>query len=114
MVAKPEASKVQANITITDAGRLGLTGISDEQWKIVHKLINKGTSSNEHLQGKKDECVWILDTEATHHMTGCFEIMENTQDIPSIIVFLPAGSEAIASKQGTVRLTSTLHIRNVY
>lgn len=43
MVAKPEASKVQTNITITDADCLGLTGISDEQWKIVHKLINKET-----------------------------------------------------------------------
>lgn len=30
-VAKTETSKVQANVTITDADRLGLTGITDEQ-----------------------------------------------------------------------------------
>lgn len=109
-----QASKVQANVIITEADRLGLTGITDDQWRIVHKLINKGTATNEHLQGKNDECVWILDTGATHHMTGCLEIMEDTRDITPIPVLLPAGSEAMASKQGTIKLTNTLHIRNVY
>ena len=113
-VAKTETSKLQANVTITDADRLGLTGITDEQWSIVHKLINKGTAQNEHLKGKKDECVWIMDTGATHHMTGCIDIMINNRDITPIPVLLPAGSEAMASKQGTVQLTSKLRIHNVY
>uniref|UniRef100_A0A0D3ACF3 Retrotransposon Copia-like N-terminal domain-containing protein n=1 Tax=Brassica oleracea var. oleracea TaxID=109376 RepID=A0A0D3ACF3_BRAOL len=112
-VAKPTTTaELQANVTITDADRQGLSGITDEQWDTVQKLINKGTT-NEHLKGKDNESVWILDTGATHHMTGRLGTMENTRDIPHIPVLLPAGSEAMASKQRTVKLSSTLHIQNV-
>uniref|UniRef100_M4EYQ1 RNase H type-1 domain-containing protein n=1 Tax=Brassica campestris TaxID=3711 RepID=M4EYQ1_BRACM len=48
-VAKTNTAKVQVNVTITDADRQGLSGITDEQWSIVQKLINKGTT-NEHLK----------------------------------------------------------------
>lgn len=40
-VAKTNAAKVQANVTITDADRQGLSGITDEQWNIFQNLINK-------------------------------------------------------------------------
>ena len=100
---------IQANITITDEERLGLSGISDDQWSIVQKLINKGATID-RLKGKSDECVWILDTGATHHMIGQLSLMENIHDIAKIPVMLPAGSGAVASKQGTVQLTPKLHI----
>ena len=40
-VTKTNTSKIHANVTITEADRLGLSGIIVEQWSIVHKLINK-------------------------------------------------------------------------
>lgn len=106
-VAKPTTSKIQANITVTDADRLGLSGITDEQWNIVQKLINKGSTNDGHLKGKRDECIWILDTGATHHMTGCLESMENIRDITNIPVLLPAGSGAI----WIILLCLSTHIR---
>lgn len=55
-----------------------------------------------------------MDTGATHHMTGCLGILENTRDITPILVLLFAESEAMASKQETVKLTPTLYIRSMY
>lgn len=77
-------------------------------------MINKGTTNIEHLKSEEDECVWIMDTGATHHMIGCLDMMINTRDITPIPVLLPAGSETMASKQRTVILISTLHIHNMY
>lgn len=67
-VLNTNPKEIPANITITDADRLGLSGITDDQWNIVQKQINKG-STTYHLKGKSDDCIWILDTGATHHMT---------------------------------------------
>lgn len=105
--------KIQAKITISEEDRQGLSGITDDQWYIVQKLINKGKTT-ESLKSKTDYCVWILDAGATHHMSGRLELMDNTRDIAHIPILLPAGSEAMASKQGTVKLTPKLYIHNVY
>ena len=45
-VTKAGSSNVQANVVVTEADRLGLTGITDEQWRIIQKLINKDTTTN--------------------------------------------------------------------
>ncbi|WZZ71964.1 hypothetical protein YC2023_083334 [Brassica napus] len=112
-VSSTNLSKIQANLTITDADRQGLSGITDDQWSIVQTLINNG-KTNDHLKGKSVDSIWILDTGATHHMRGQLHLMEDTRDIPHVPVLLPAGAEAMALKQGTVKLTPTLHIKNVY
>ncbi|KAG7578912.1 Integrase catalytic core [Arabidopsis thaliana x Arabidopsis arenosa] len=98
---------------ITDSDRQGLTGLSDDQWKIVKKMINTGKASDQ-LSGKKSDISWILDTGATHHMTGRSDLMMDIRDIASVSVLLPAGADVVSTKQGTVRLTPTLSLHNVY
>ncbi|KAG7578844.1 Zinc finger CCHC-type [Arabidopsis thaliana x Arabidopsis arenosa] len=98
---------------IMDADRQGLLGLTDDQWKLVQTVINSGKASDK-LSGKNNDLSWILDTGATHHMTGRPDLLENTRDIAPVSVLLPTGADAIATKQGTVRLTSQLSIINVY
>lgn len=98
---------------ITDADRQGLTGLSDDQWKIVKKMINTGKATYQ-LSGKKSDISWILDTGVTHHMTGQSDLMVDVHDIATVSVLLPAGADVVATKQETVCLTPHLSLRNVY
>ncbi|KAG7600532.1 Retrotransposon Copia-like N-terminal [Arabidopsis suecica] len=112
-IVTANSAAVGSSSEITDNDRQGLSGISDDQWKIVQRLINAGKAS-ETLSGKNNENFWILDTGATHHMTGQRELLEDIRDVAPVSVLLPAGADVIASQQGTVHLTPTLSIKNVY
>lgn len=98
---------------ITDSDRVGLTGLTDEQWSAVQRLLNT-SKSNATSGGKIDDKLWILDTGATHHMTGCLELLTDIRDIAPLPVTLPAGSNSCASKQGTIQLSSHLRLQNVF
>lgn len=76
-------------------------------------MINAGKSSASS-GGKIDEKLWILDTWATHRMTGCIELLTDIHNITPLPVTLPAGSNACATKQGTIQLTPRLRLQNVF
>ncbi|KAG7592301.1 Integrase catalytic core [Arabidopsis thaliana x Arabidopsis arenosa] len=97
---------------ITDNDRQGLLGLTDDQWKLVEKVLNTGKTTTQ-LSGKNANDVWILDTGATHHMTGQIDLLTDTRDIAPVLVSLAAG-DAIATKQGTIKLTPQLSLYNVY
>lgn len=98
---------------ITDGDRQGLTGLTDDQWKIVKKMTNTGKATDQ-LSGKATNTLWILDTGATHHMTGRRDLMVDIRDIAPVSVLLPAGADVLATKQGTVPITAQLSLKNVY
>ena len=98
---------------IMDRDHQGLIGISDDQWAAIQKLISAGQSAT-NLSGKSNDIFWILDTGATHHMTGRLDLLEDIRDITPVSVMLPAGADVMTLKQGTVRLTSQLSLQNVY
>ncbi|CAL9226810.1 unnamed protein product, partial [Arabidopsis halleri] len=97
---------------ITDNNRQGLLGLTDDQWMLVEKVLNTGKTTMQ-LSGKNANDVWILDTGATHHMTGQIDLLTDTRDIAPVLVSLAAG-DAIATKQGTIKLTPQLSLYNVY
>lgn len=72
------------------------------------------TPKAESLSGKIDYLEWILDTGAMHHMAGQADILEDVRNILLVSVKLPNGLNVLASKKGTVRLTSRLILHNVY
>lgn len=82
---------------VTDADRQGLSGLSDEQWATVQKLINAGKVTT-HQSGKSHDTIWIMDTGATHHMTGRLDLLENIRDIDPISVVLPARADVLTLK----------------
>ena len=72
------------------------------------------TPKPESLSGKIDHTGWILDTSATHHMTGKVECLEDIHLILPVSVRLPNGLNVLASQQGTVTLNPNLILHNVY
>lgn len=68
-VTQINTDAVGSSTELTEHDRQGLCGLSDEQWNAIQKLINSGKSATS-LSGKTHDTLWILDTGATHHMTG--------------------------------------------
>lgn len=102
-----------SSVFLTDRDKQGLSGIYDEQWKIIQCMLGN-SSKPETLSGKMNGIEWILDTGEPHHMTGRLDILEDVHSILPVSVKLHAGSNVFASKQGIVRLNSRLVLYNVY
>lgn len=100
------STEIGANLTLTDSDRQGLTGFSDSQWQTLVKLMAPKSQTDTSLSGKNDEALWILDTGATHHMTGRLDLLQNLQPVPPVSVKLLAGANVLSNQQGTVPLTS--------
>lgn len=56
-----------SSVVLTESDMQGLSGISDEQCKIIQYMVGN-SSKPETLSGKMNGIEWILDTGATHHM----------------------------------------------
>ncbi|KAG7543542.1 Integrase catalytic core [Arabidopsis thaliana x Arabidopsis arenosa] len=109
----------RANYVVTDKDRDGVSGLNDDQWQFLMKLLNNGghggaSSSNEKLSGKFSSPSWILDTGASHHLTGNFEILTNVRNMDPVLVVLADGRERITCKEGTVVLGSNLILKSVF
>lgn len=106
---------IKVNSALTEIDRQGLAGITDAQWHTLVTLINsQKTRSDTRLSGKIDEPLWILDTGATHHMTGRLDLLKNIRPVAPVPVTLPAGANVLSNQQGTIQLTSHIHLKNVY
>ncbi|CAA7015079.1 unnamed protein product [Microthlaspi erraticum] len=105
----------RANHVITDQDRDGVTGLSDEQWRALVALLNGGkNTTTETLTGMNSLPYWILDTGASHHITGNFAMLTNVRDMAPVIVILADGHEKISVKEGTVHLGSGLILQSVF
>lgn len=112
-VASPSLERV--NRVVTDRDRDAVSGLSEEQWRTVLHFLNAGRSgATETLTGTFSKPSWILDTGASHHMTGKLESLSYLRDMPPIFVILADGIQRIAVKEGTVCLCSNLIMRSVF
>ncbi|CAJ2632240.1 unnamed protein product [Trifolium pratense] len=104
-------SKVEQTV---DADNGGLHGLSSEQWNtLLNLLSSQKEGSQGRLSGKHKIIEWIIDTGASHHMTGSFESMSDVKGIMPCFVGLPNGKNAVAEKEGTVVLDGHLKLTNV-
>jgi len=62
------------------------------------------------LFGKYD---WLLDTGASYHMTRNINLLQSVCDMNPILVGMPNGAVALASKHGSVKLNEKLILRDV-
>ncbi|XP_074299292.1 uncharacterized protein LOC141630360 [Silene latifolia] len=84
-----------------------------EKWEA---FVNhsKGSTSNTRMNGKTEfEIFWLLDSGATHHMTGCYDLLENLQEIEPCMITLPNGKHARATKKGSAKLFDDLILTNM-
>lgn len=116
----PFPSSEHVNRVITDSDRDAVSGLTDEQWRGVVKLLNAGRSdnkSNAH-ETQSGTCSlftsWILDTGASHHMTGNLELLSDMRSMSPVLIILADGNKRVAVSEGTVRLGSHLILKSVF
>ncbi|KAJ3684390.1 hypothetical protein LUZ61_013554 [Rhynchospora tenuis] len=104
--------------TASDATVPKLPGLSDVQMQQILAILqssNHGTSSDtaEKLQGNLTNTAWLLDSGASHHMTGNFECLKNVHKIVPTSVLLPNGDQTFADLEGSVHLSEGLTLKRV-
>ena len=98
---------------LTESAASGLNGLSSEQWNTLLNLLNSQKDSNSRISGKRNSMEWILDTGASHHMTGNRKILRDNVSVIPCSIRLPDGNVTIANTEGTVVLASHLQLNNV-
>ena len=78
----------------------------------MRDFFGKATIPENRLNGKFDSSSWIIDTGATHHVTGdnswLFDVRQS-----HCPVGLPNGDTVFASMEGSVRLSNSITLHNV-
>ncbi|KAJ1703741.1 hypothetical protein LUZ63_003520 [Rhynchospora breviuscula] len=97
------------------SGAVSIPGLSDVQVQQIIAIIAKSNAgvSNEKLNGKILELDWILDSGASHHMTGDFACLHNICNINPTTVGLPNGEQTVAKHEGDVVLSEGFVLERV-
>ncbi|XP_048633129.1 uncharacterized protein LOC106359481 [Brassica napus] len=81
-------------------------GFTDEQWAALSQMIDeRARPSNDKLSGKTRLGDLILDTGASHHMTGDLSLLVNTSVIPPCPTGFADGNKTFATHVGKLPLT---------
>ncbi|KAH7538436.1 hypothetical protein FEM48_Zijuj03G0199200 [Ziziphus jujuba var. spinosa] len=67
---------------------------------------------DDRLNGKFDTKSWIIDTGATHHVTGDLSWLFDTMVLFECPVGLPNGESVVATQSGSVRLSDKITLKN--
>ncbi|RVW87772.1 Retrovirus-related Pol polyprotein from transposon RE2 [Vitis vinifera] len=78
-----------------------LEGTITEQWKALAGLIGNAQVPDDRLNGKFDTKSWIIDTGATHHVTGDLSWLFDTIALFECPVGLPNGESVVATQSGS-------------
>jgi len=89
----------------------GISGITPAQWQQLLDALNI-PKTKDRLHGM-NKISWIIDTGASHHVTGNLSCLINVKKITNIPVGLPDGKDATATKEGSVILDGGLQLDNV-
>ncbi|KAH7541938.1 hypothetical protein FEM48_Zijuj02G0020400 [Ziziphus jujuba var. spinosa] len=72
-----------------------------EQWQALAGLIGIAQVPDDRLNGKFDTKSWIIDTGATHHVTGDLSWLFDTVALFECPVGLPNGESVVANQSGS-------------
>ncbi|CAH9097350.1 unnamed protein product, partial [Cuscuta epithymum] len=88
---------------------------TDEQWQTFIKLMEncKATSSGEKLTGMNPDNEWLLDSGASYHMTGNYDVLKELVQIAPVAVILPNGEHTEATHVGSVAISTRLKLIHV-
>ncbi|KAJ8623102.1 hypothetical protein MRB53_031631 [Persea americana] len=89
---------------------ISLPDLKPEQVQILLNMINN--RQHDQMMGEFSSFSWIIDTGASHHVTGTESCLTDTHHISQCSVGLPNGAHAIATKAGRVLLTDGLILEN--
>ena len=109
------SAQEQANHVITDDDRDGAHGLNEQQWRMIKSILNAGKeSSSEKQSGTCSYSPWIMDTGASHNLTGRFDALSNVRDMPPVLIVMADGREQVSYKEGSISLGSHLVMKSVY
>ncbi|RVW82223.1 Retrovirus-related Pol polyprotein from transposon RE2 [Vitis vinifera] len=83
-----------------------------EQWKALAGLIGNAQVPDDTLNGKFDTKSWIIDTGATHHVTGDLSWLFDTIALFECPVGLPNGESVVATQSSSLRLSNNITLKN--
>lgn len=58
--------------------------------------------------------IWIMDTGASHHLTGKIHILTDVRRMELVLVIMADGREKISDKEGTVVFGLKLVLKSVF
>lgn len=62
-------------------------------------MLNQNKGGIDRLSGKTFSVDWIIDSGASHHMTGNLSLLTDVCELTPLPVGLPDGSNAVAEKE---------------
>ncbi|XP_013614590.1 PREDICTED: uncharacterized protein LOC106320776 [Brassica oleracea var. oleracea] len=87
---------------------------ADQIASLITLLQNQQSNlSSERLSGKTTLTDVIIDTGASHHMTGNLALLHDVHDISTSSVLWPNGRNSSATKQGTLQLSKDYMLHDV-
>ncbi|KAG7567306.1 Reverse transcriptase RNA-dependent DNA polymerase [Arabidopsis thaliana x Arabidopsis arenosa] len=100
---------------LTDADRIGISGLNDTQWKQLRQMLEeRNLNSTDTKSGTFFLESWIIDSGATNHMTGTLEFLRDVCEMAPVLIKLPDGRFTTATKHGRVYLGSSLDLQEVF
>lgn len=109
--ARANAAASSSSLDSSASGSVAPSSLfTADQWKVLAGMFGNVKLPENRLTSKFDSHSWIIDTRASHHVTGIFSWLFDVHDIPSCPVGLPNGNSVITHQEGSVRLSSTLTI----
>ncbi|KAJ1700873.1 hypothetical protein LUZ63_000652 [Rhynchospora breviuscula] len=95
-----------------------IPGLSDEQVQQIRAILGASnitlqSNSSDKLQGNINDIRWILDSGASHHMTGEFTCLHDVCKVTPCSVQLPNGSQTVAEHEGSVCLPGGIVLKRV-
>ncbi|KAJ4808040.1 Retroelement pol polyprotein-like [Rhynchospora pubera] len=101
-----------------DTTQLKLPGLTDAQVRQIMAIlqnsnVSDSSGTNDKLQGNVSEPKWLLDSGASHHMTGNFECLKSVCQVPPTFVVLPNGKQTITKQEGSVYLEGGVVLKRV-
>ena len=104
--ARVNAAQVIEEFTAATKDFATPKGLTNEQWAAVMSLLNACNSesgSNEKMTGKEN-FIWIIDSDATQHMTGNSSCLSSLNKILGCPIGLPNGEQVMTLQKGSIRM----------
>ncbi|XP_021725276.1 uncharacterized protein LOC110692547 [Chenopodium quinoa] len=83
-----------------------------DQWKAIAGFFGNTKVPDNRLNGKFNSTRWIIDTCATHYVTGDETWLFDVTDIIHCPVGLPNGGTVLAKKEGSIRLSASITLNH--
>lgn len=96
-----------------EAEKSDYTGLTNEQWGTLIKLLEEKQGTGPRLKGKSFTLDWVLDTGATNHMTGFCDLLKKQKYMLPCGIGLPNGKQSLSREKWTVMFDDEFEHKNV-